>query len=277
MADMGLTEVSAVVMKEVSTFVQAELKQKSVLIPLVQNFAARAGIDTIKIPKATGFTAEDKAENTALSAQVLTFSSDDLVMNKHKAVLVRLEEIAQLQATPDVVREILGRMSTELAYKIDVDIAAQLVLTSASAPDHRLAYANASTLAKADLLAARALLHAQNVPFNECVIGVSPQSEANLLAIQDFVSVDLYGSTAPVQLGELGRLFGAKVIMSNVFSSAATVIWHPTHNAFAMQANLSFKRQDDLENVAQLFLASQIYGTKVLDSGKRAVLLGSAT
>lgn len=277
MADMGLTEVSAAVAKQVSTFVQAELKQKSVLIPLVQNFTAAPGIDTIKIPKAGGFTAEDKAENTALTAQVITFSTDDLALDKHKAVLVRLEEIAQIQATPDVVGAILSRMSSELAYKIDVAIAAQLELTSASAPDHRLAYADATSLKKADLLAARALLHAQNVPFNECYIGVSPASEVSLLAIADFVSVDQYGSNAPVVMGELGRLFGARVVMSNVFATAKTVIWHPTHCAFAMQQALNFKTQDDLENIAKMYLASQIYGTKVLDSGKRAVLLGSAT
>lgn len=277
MADMGLTEVSAAVAKQVSTFVQAELKQKSVLIPLVQNFTAAPGIDTIKIPKAGGFTAEDKAENTALTAQVITFSTDDLALDKHKAVLVRLEEIAQIQATPDVVGAILSRMSSELAYKIDVAIAAQLELTSASSPDHRLAYADATSLKKADLLAARALLHAQNVPFNECYIGVSPASEVSLLAIADFVSVDQYGSNAPVVMGELGRLFGARVVMSNVFATAKTVIWHPTHCAFAMQQALNFKTQDDLENIAKMYLASQIYGTKVLDSGKRAVLLGSAT
>lgn len=277
MADMGLTEVTASVMQEVSQFVQAELKQKAMLMPLVQNFPARPGIDTIKIPRADGFTAADKAENTALTGQVLTFSSDDLLLNKHKAVLVRLEEIAGLQATPDVVAQILGRMSTELALKIDEDIRDQLVLTSAAAPDHRLAYADTISLKKADLLAARQLLHVQNVPFNECYIGVSPASEVSLLSIADFVSVDQYGSAAPVQAGELGRLYGARVIMSNVFSDAATVIWHPTHAAFAMQQNLNFKRAEDLPNVATEFLASQIYGSKVLDSGKRAVLLGSAT
>ena len=276
MADMGLTEVSAVVMDEVSKFVQAELKQKSVLIPTVQFFTAGPGIDSIKVPRAGGFTAEDKAENTALTAQVITFAADSLLLDKHKAVLVRLEDIAQIQATPDVVAAILARMSSELALAIDTAIFAQLELTSAAAPDHRLAYADATSLKKADLLAARELLHIQNVPFNECTIGVHPSSEKSLLAVDDFVHVDKYGAAGPVQNGELGRLYGAKVIMSNVFTAAKTVVYHPTHCALAIQQNLNFKRQDDLENVAMKFLASQIYGTKVLDSGKRGVLLGTA-
>lgn len=277
MADMGLTEVSAAIMQEVSAQVQMELKQKSVLIPLVKNYVAGPGMDTIKIPRAGGFTAADKAENTALTAQVITFASDDLALNKHKAILAKLEDIAGLQAKPDVVGEILSRMASEMAYAIDVDIVAQLELTSASAPDHRLAYADTVSLKQADLLAARQLLHVQNVPFNECIIGVSPASEASLLAIADFVRADAYGVASGLVNGQLGTLYGAKVVMSNVFADAKTVIWHPSHVAFAMQQSMSFKVQDDLDNVAVKYMASQIYGTKVLDSGKRAVLLGSAT
>lgn len=280
MADMGLTEVDASIMDEVSMMVQAELKQKSMLIPLVQNFTAGKGMDTIKIPRAGGFTAESKAENTALTAQVLTFATDDLVMNKHKAVLVRLEEIAALQARPDVVGEILARMSSELALQIDKDIVTQLEATSASSPDHRVAYANSgtdNTFQKADILAARQLLHVQNVPFSECYIGVSPASEVALLGITDFVHADTYGSANGVVNGELGRLFGARVIMSNVFADAKTIIWHPTHVAFALQQALTLKVQDDLDNVATKYLASQLYGAKVMDAGKRAVLLGTAT
>lgn len=276
MADMGLTEVQSAVMQEVSTFVQAELKQKSVLMPLVQSFPAAPGMDTIKIPKADGFASESKAENTALTAQAITFSSDDLQLNKHEAVLVRLEEIAQLQARPDVVGTILSRMSSELALKIDTDIVAQLELCSAAAPDHRVAYADTLSFKKADILESRRLLHEQNVPFSECVIGVSPASEVSLLGLSDFVEVQKYGSSNGLVNGELGRLYGARVVMSNVFDDAKTVIWHPTHCAFAMQQNLTFKRDDDLANVATLYLASQIYGTKVLDAGKRAVLMGTA-
>jgi hypothetical protein len=168
-------------------------------------------------------------------------------------------------------------MSTELALQIDKDIEAELRLTSAAAPDHRLDYADATSLKKADLLVARRLLHEQNVPFNECYIGVSPASEVSLLAVDDFVHVDKYGSSDAIMNGEIGRLYGARVIMSNVFDDARTLIWHPTHTAFAMQQNLTFKTADDLPNVAKEYLAVQVYGAKVLDAGVRGVLLGSAS
>ena len=277
MADMGKTEVTSAIMQDVSRFVQAELKQRAKLMPLVQNFPVQAGMDSVRINRAGGFTAEDKAENTALTAQVLTFAADILAMDKHKAVLVRLEDIAGLQSNVDTVGEILTRMASELALAVDKDIEAQLRLTSAAAPDHRLAYADATSFKKADVLEARKLLHIQNVPFNECYIGVSPASEVSLLAIDDFVHADKYGSNEAIMNGEIGKLYGARVIMSNVFADDRTIVWHPTHCAFGMQQNLTFKTADDLPNVAKEYLAVQLYGAKVLDLGVRGVLLGSAS
>jgi len=276
MADMGLTEVAAAVQKEISSFVQAELKQKAILLNTVQQFPAGPGIDTIKIPRADSFTAADKAENTALTAQVLTFATDDLALDKHKAVLVKLEDIAQLQAKPDVVREIMMRMGTELALQIDKDIMTQLVLTSASAPDHRIAYAG-SAIAQADILEARRLLYVQNVPFNECYLAISPTQEKALLGIADFVRADAYGDARGLIRGEIGTLYGCKVIVSNVVADAKSVVYHPTHVAFALQQSLNFEKDRDLDNIATKYLASQIYGMKVLDSGNRGVVLGTAT
>lgn len=277
MADMGLTEVAAGVMDEVSRFVQAELKQKAVLANLVQNFPVGPGRDSVKITRAGGFTAAAKAENTALTAQVITFAADTMALDQHKAVYVKLEDIASLQATPDVVEQILMRMASEMAYDVDAYIVTKLEATSASAPDHRLAYADATSFKKADILAARQLLHVQNVPFNECYIGVSPASEVSLLAIDDFVHADKYGSSEGLVNGELGRLYGAKVIMSNVFADAKTLVWHPSHVAFARQQNITFERDRDLANVATEYLATQLFGAQTLDSGKRGVLLGTAT
>lgn len=276
MADMGLTEVQAGVMEEVSSFVQAELKQRAVLAPLVQNFPAMPGRDTVKITRAGGFTSADKAENTALTAQVLTFAADSLALDQHKAVYVKMEDIAGLQATPNVVGEILQRIASEMALTVDRYIVEQLEAASAAAPDHRIDYADATSLKKADILEARKLLHEQNVDFNQCYIGVSPASEVSLLAIDDFVHVDKYGSSNGLVNGELGRLYGAPVVMSNVFDDAKTVIWHPTHVAFARQQAIGFERDRDLANVATEFLATQLFGATTLDAGKRGVVLGTA-
>jgi N4-gp56 family major capsid protein len=279
MADMGLTEVAATVQETVSSMVQEYLIQEAVLMPLVMNIPSMPGEDRVKIPRSgDDFTADTKAENTSLTAQTLLYTTDDLLLDKHKAVQVRVEDRADVQSMINLLNDIVPRMVKTLALDIDTSIVAQLVQASAAAPDHRLAYANTTSLGKSDLLAARVLIHQQNLKFNECYIGVSPASESDLLAIDDFVHVDKYGANATgLNNGELGRLYGARVIMSNEFADNATVIWHPSACAFSRQVNPKFEDDRDLPNLATLYSLSHLYGTVVLDSGVRQVLLGSAT
>lgn len=279
MADLGLTEVQATVQETVADMVQEYLIQEAVLMPLVMNIPTKPGEDRVKIPRSgDDFTADTKAENTALTAQVITYTTDDLLLDKHKAVQVRVEDRADVQSMIALVQDIVPRMVKTLALDIDTQIVAQLELASAAAPDHRLAYDNATSLGKTDLLIARQLIHEQNLRFNECYIGVSPASERNLLAIDDFVHVDKYGATASgLNNGELGRLYGARVIMSNEFDDAKTIVWHPSACAFARQVNPLFEDDRDLPNLATLYSLSHLYGTVVLDGGVRQVVLGTAT
>lgn len=275
MADMGKTEVDAISMEEISSIIQSALIETSKLVGTVSNFQAGPGIDTIKVGRAGNFTVQDKVENTGVTPQVLTYAADSILLDQYKVIQVLLEDNAQLQATPDVVADMMDRMAKQLAYDIDAYIITKLEATSAAAPDHRIVYVG-STLAQADILAARTLLHNQLVPFNECYIGVSPTSEAALLAIADFVRADAYGSSAGLKNGELGTLYGAKVIMSTGFNTAKTMVWHPGHVGFALQMAPKFETFRDVSKLANLYSLSQLYGAVTFDGGKRGVLLGTA-
>ena len=277
MANITKTSVDAGVMERVSATIQSFLIQEAKLIPTVMFQQAQKGEDRIKLTRAAGFTVNSKAADTAVTAQNLTYSADNLDLDQHKTIQVQVEDIANVQFTPDLIQDLIMRMSKEMALDIDKYIVTQLEATSSAAPDHRIAYANATDLKKADLLEARKLLHIQNVPFNECWIGVSPASEVSLLAIDDFVHVDKYGSSEGLVNGELGKLYGARVIMSNEFDDAKTMVWHPSHVAFAMQIAPKFESDRVVEHLADLYSISQLYGATTLDSGKRGVLLGTET
>lgn len=275
--DMGVTETVAVAHAQIADDIQMYLQERSVLMDKVMVRSVVKGDKSIAIGRAGGFTVGTKTENTALATQLITYSADTLTLDQHKAILVRLEKIANLQARPDIVADIIMRMGLDMAYNIDTYLVTKLILASASTPDHRIAYANSASLGKADILSARTLLRVQNIQLNECFIGVSPASESNLLAIDDFVHADKYGSSDGLVKGEIGRLYGAKVICSNAFADAATVVWHPTAVAFALQQAPDFDEDKDLDNIGTKYLCDTIYGAALLDSGKRQVLLGSAT
>lgn len=276
--ETGVTEVAAVQQALIASIVQDTLKQNSVLLGTVTDYSAfaEAGNKSVAIPRRTQFAAADKAENTDLTAQEMTFATDTIALDKHKAIYAILERIAGVQAKPNVKAEIVKEMALELALQIDKDIYTQLKLASASAPDHRVAFAGA-TLAKADIVNARKLLNMQNVPMANRYLAVNPLHESELLLIDDFVSVEKYGSTGPVQLGELGRLFGFTVLMSNVVGDLNVVAYHKSACAFAQQVAPEFETDKNLAKVADEFLMHVLYGAKVLDSGKRQVLVGTAT
>ena len=277
MAQIGLTEVSATSVQVVASIVQDVLKQEAKLLPTIMDYSAFAakGASMVKVPRRTQFAAADKAENTALTAQELTFAVDSISLDKNKAIYAALERIAEMQATPNVEAEIIMEMAKELALQVDKDIYTELLLASAAAPDHRIAFAGA-TLAQTDLLEARRLLNVQNVPMDNRFLAIAPDEEKALLSIADFVRADAYGSAGGLINGEIGRLYGMVVVMSNVVTAGLPIVYHKSCVGFAQQLTPEYDTAKDLKNTSKEYLLNHIYGVEVLDSGKRQVKLGSA-
>lgn len=279
MADalMGKTEVDAVSQELIlGAMVQSYLIQEAVLLPTVNNYVAPMGVDKLKIPRAGGFTVNDKAENTAVDAQILTYATDDLNLDKHKVIQVLAEKFALKQSQVNVLTDVAMRAGKGLALQLDTDIITALVATSAAGPDHRIAFAGAA-IAQIDILEAKRLLKVQNVEARECFLGINPTEEKAMLQIADFVRADAYGSAQGLQAGILGQIYGMKVIVHNGFTAGNAVAWHPSHVACAIQQSVEFAQESALSNLATRLSFDTIYGVKVLDGGKRGVLLGSAT
>ena len=275
MAEIGLTEVSATSQAVVANVVQMVLKQESVLIPTVSDWSRFAvpGASSVKAPRRTQFAAANKSENTPLVAQELTFSADTIDLNKHKAIYASLERIAGIQSMVDVQAEVLVEQAKELALQIDKDIITQLKLVSTAAPDHLLDYANTptDTLQQTDILEARKLLNIQKVPLADRFMVISPDQEKAVLLLSDFVRADSYGTPDGLRNGELGRIYGFTVLMHTELAAVDSLFYHSSHVGYATQLNPEFKTDFDLKNVADEFLLHQLYGTRVLDLGKRGI------
>ena len=275
MAEIGLTEVSATSMDIVTAIVQETLKQKAILLSTITDYSRFAvkGAKSVEVPRRDQFAAANKTENTSLVAQELTFAVDQIPLTKHKAVLACLEDIARVQATPNVEAEIIQEMANELALQVDKDLLVELKLVSTSAPDHLLDYANSptDTIQQTDLLEARKLLNEAIVPMGDRFIVISPAQEKAMLLLSDFVRADTYGSPAGLREAELGRIYGMTVMMHTELATNEVLIYHKTHVGYATQTNAKFDRDRDVEKLCDKFAMSWIYGSKVLDGGKRGV------
>lgn len=275
----GLTEVSATIETIVATEVQQVLTASMQVVPLVTDFSAMVGpgMDTLKIPKFSNFTVATKAENVAVDAQVNAFSADSLVMDKHKVVQFLIEDIASTQSKVAIVQQYIQQAAKDLAKDMDqVLLDAMEAGVSTASPDHKVAYADATALAKADFILARKLMNIQNVPLDDRHVVIDPASEASILAIGEFVKVNESGSESALRSGLIGKLFGFDVYVTTVAETAKSMFFHRSAACFARQIAPRTQRYYDVANLAERWSCDHLFGVKVLDAGKRMVLSGTA-
>ena len=78
----------------------------------------------------------------------------------------------------------------------------------------------AGVITKAWVLAAREYIATNNGDLSQASLVINAESEADLLAIDDFVRYDSVGlAPSPVVTGLIGRIYGVPVIMSNAFAA----------------------------------------------------------
>lgn len=274
--DMGVTETSATGQDLVAAIVQQQLIAKAQFMFCIRDESARAvkGAKSVSFPRTGNLDPVAKTENTATESQALTFAVDQLSLNQHVQTLARLEDIADVQSIVDVPGEILTRAAAGMAKKFDTAIYAALKAgASASTPDHIINhYGTSGTITIAKILEARKLLNREDVPMDDRFMAISPEQEAELLALANFVNADQYGSSVVLVNGELGRVLGFRVIMSTTVEDDVSLYWHRSALAFARQIDPKWETQRaDLELLADAYSLSSLYGVKVLDSGKRNV------
>ena len=272
MADTGVTETVATSIDVVSAIMQKELIQNSVLLGTVSDYSAWVlpGANTVKVPRAGSFTAADKSENTASTTQALTFATDSIELNKHKHIVALLEDIAREQAAVDVEAVYVERMASAMAKQVEADIAAALVK---AANDIQLSGTSNLVLTASDIVDARRKLDDQLVPQGDRFLAVPPAQEAAMLKIDSFIDASKYGSNDPIINGEIGRVYGFRVIKTtSLASDTEFVAYHRSHVAFARQNEVKFEKQRaDLTKLGDNLSISMLYGVKHLDSGNRAV------
>lgn len=276
-------EIDAVSMELILSIVQQELIQGMTLAPSLTDYSALvgAGMDKVKVPRAGSFTAAAKVAGTSFESQALTFTSDDIALDSHEGVFASVEGIADIQSKVDLVGEYARRMASALAVQMDTVIYNQMKLTSASSPDHRVDFANTSSLAKDDFVNAKKLLRIQNVPVTDgkLFMAISPTRESDILKLSDFVDADKWGEAAvSAKLnGVIGRAYGFNIIVSNVVSDTGCIAYHSSHVAWAQQMAPNLDTQKNLRIGGYDLLLQHIYGAKVMQGGKAGVLIGSAT
>lgn len=280
MADVitGTAEVAGTIEALVSAQIQEVLTANQVIPGSILDWSSKAvpGMDRVSYPRMSNFVVQTKVSGVDLDAQSNAFGVDILILDQHKAIDFIIEKVADVQSMVAVQDEYINQSGKDLAAEMDLYcINVMEAGISAAAPDHRRAYTGAS-LAKVDILLARQLLNEAKVPQDSRYLGVSPAEESSLMNISEFTRVDEAGGSAALRNGEIGKLFGFTVLMSPQFEDLKTLAYHRSCQVFARQWGPDVNMLYQPKKVATEVVLDHMYGSKHLDSGKRAVLLGTA-
>ena len=271
-ASTGPADIVSTSLDQINSQLQAYLQQESILMGTVWRQFPVSGAKQIALPDMDGFTVSDKTSKVDTVEQSVTTGADILLLDKEKYVAFSIEDKAQEQSVVDLSGAALQRAARDMAYQMDLDIYAGLKLVAAG---NGLAFDNASSLGKTDILNAKVLLEEEKLRFSDCIIAVNPQHHRELLEINEFISAD-YQSGAPVMTGEVGRLYGARVIMTNAVDDSNVTVYHPEHCAFAVQREMRIETDRNIRSLADEYAVHASYGVKGgLMAGIKGVVLGT--
>lgn len=216
---------------------------------------------------------EELAEDARSDARAITVTSQQLVINKRVVKDFIVTKKATLQSLPhmDKLRELA-------VYSILKKIQATIIATiipNAATPDHSIGYTSGTTLALADLLAAKELLDNQNVPAGDRHMVLGSAQTNDIFNITGFTSSDFLLSGSPLSSGQVpASLLGFMPHFTTVAGNVA-YLFHKSFMTMAAQQGMDVKQYDlgvDGKRAARVNLDT-LYGLKQLD-GLRVVTIG---
>ena len=199
--------------------------------------------DTVNVSKFPEFgDAVELAEDQRNDAAAITVSQIQLIINKRIAQDFIITNLAMMQALPAM--EKLQELAIYSIMKKIQALIVSLVVPSAAAPDHTLAYVTGTTLALADILAAKELLDAQDVPMSNRHMCVGAAQLNDLFNISGFTSTDFGVSNAPLLNGGLpSQILGFMPHFSSLFGNTS-YFYHSSFFQMAAQGGMNVSVYD---------------------------------
>lgn len=260
--------------------VQEYLVQEAVIIGTVVNLTSKVnrGDKSVKVPRFSGLVVSDvKQDGTEAGAAGMTANQDTLELTSFKEVPEFIYEAADLESAVDLKAEFLDAAPRVLAEDIENAIYAELkqsatIIQMSEADINAVANSAPSLL---DIQKAGLVLDKANVRRTERYLLVSPEIKVHLLGKTEIQDASKSGSNSALVNGEFARLFGFTMVESNVVPADECVAYHMSAAAFAMQKQVEYIEEQQRSYGREFIAVRTKYGTKVMDAGKRCVLLNS--
>lgn len=264
MAVTGNTQLVPTKAAIIAEMVQRELKYQAKLNGTtttdVSMFAVK-GAKSISFPRFNSLTVENRASAAAGSIQNMVADVDTLDLNFRAYVSWLIDSTDEYQSKVEVTQEYIKRAASAHARQLDEQVLTIL--------DTAAGYTQAAGIDKTKILNARKWLLKNQANLNDVFIVVNPDDEALLLAINEFVAADQYGSSN-IPNGVIGKIFGMQVMVHTKPELAKSYIYSKEAIAFGLQMAPNYAEQSALEYGTTSVRAAvdQLYGHKALQLGQ---------
>jgi len=281
---------SATEMELILSIVQDELLRNTKLRGTVMDLSSQAvkGVKIVDVPKfTTSFTGPqdvnlDGLTNADFESPV--FGVDSIALNKWKVLPYRIPDKVSTQTRINLEAELAKSAGEHMGIFIEDQIVLRLRTPSTSAPDHdraldgaALGGAGPTEITLEGISTAKQLLDRQNVPETDRFLAVPPEQLKAIIDLDNFRNADKFGSREALLKGEVGEIYGLRVIMTNALSANEAIAYHRSAVAIAIQQEIKFEVQRaDLRIQATDYSFSMCMGDQVMDGGVKQVYLHSA-
>lgn len=269
------TETDSLALERIALMIQTYLSENAVLIPTIMDRTSdvQKGDKSVSYNRRGGLTAETKTSGSDYNSQKFTYTADKLLLTTREGVYVEMEGEAELHSVIEQEPHILDASIDALAQSLEAKVFTALIDVSTSSPDHAVSFDTSDTISLADIANARRLLNKQFVPKTDRFLAVNSDQETDILNLDNFLHAEKYGSNMPLMNGEIGRIMGFRVLVTENVTESKAVAYHRSHVVFGRQQAITWEQDRELRADKFQYLLQTHYGLKTLDSGKRGVLM----
>lgn len=280
MADyIGDTQVDVTKEQLVVGMMQMRLRQSSQFISSIMDVSDRAvpGAKSISYPRfSAGFTVnklpyphDDDAVQTACEPQRLTVVEDELLLNQHPNIVWEIPDSANLQSKVDLELAALDEATFAHGDSIDKEIYAELFAAATAGP-----VTTGSTLD--DILTLKMELKKANVPMEigNIFAALDPDAEKDILlnGSPKITDASVYGNNTPLVRGEIGMIYGVRLLSSNNADSGL-MVYHRNAMIFGLQKTPNYETDRNIKCKTTEYAVDQFYGKQVMQGGAFAAKL----
>jgi N4-gp56 family major capsid protein len=257
---------------------------KSVFEPLVRrdfDGDINAAGDVVHVPLFSAVTTGTKEANTEVTLTNYTESTKDISIDQHKYFAFRVEDIANVQSSPNLIQGYSAQGAKAIAKVEDVSIASLAINAAITQNVGATTSAGAYTdITDAVIRNAIQLLDEAEAPEEDRYLVISPAQKNAMLGIAKFVEADKLGSDVVITKGLFGQIYGVQVYISNNLPDVASVasssgasaivgrktciMFHKEAFALARQIAPRIQSAYNLTHLATEVVGDILYGVGVL-------------